>query len=173
MITASIDTKEIESDLRLFGKELEQAQKFALRDTLRRLQTVARREAREATGLKASSTNRRVRAYTNQGRVWLGGRPPLAASVGRPRVAIGRLPRGSSAGRSVTVDGQLVEGGFVPRSGRAAGRSFRKLPNGSLEAIRVDVAPQIQGAFRSVLQQVPEIYEREFRSTVDRLVSRS
>ena len=170
MVTLEFPAKEIEEDLRLYGKELEVAQKRAIRDSLRRMQTVGRKEARSLTGLRSASANRRIRAFTPQTRFWVGARPPLVTSfqtakLKAPPRRLGRV------GRAVVLDGRRVEGAFVPQSGRLAGRAFRKQESGKLEAVRLDRSEQMRQAFYFVYSRIPTIYDEQFRATVERSIN--
>ena len=167
-----IDTSGLSRDLRLIGRELEQAQARAARDTLRRMQTIARREVRREVRIRGQSVSRRIRVYPGPGRFWVGADPryaPLASSLLPPRVQL-RAPRGRGRGgraRAVILDGRPIEGAFVPRSGRLRGRSVRRTDTG-LERVTVDIRPELRAGFRRAVAQLPDIYDREFTATVNR-----
>ena len=168
-----VDTAGLSNDLRLAGADLAKAQERATRDTLRRMQTIARAEVRKEVKIRGQSISRRIRAYSGQGRFWVGADAryaPLASSVGPPRVRL-RAPRGrgrANAARQVILDGTPVEGGFVPRHGRLRGRSFRRTDHG-LERLTVDIRPELERGFRRAVRRLPDVYQGEFLATVNRM----
>ena len=164
-VSIELNAAEIAADLQQLGKDAEVAQQRAVRDTLRRLQTVGRREARRTTELKPASVNRRVRAYVRQGRLWFGAWSPVATSFTRARVRVGR-GRGQQS-RPLIVDGRLVPGVFVPQTGRWKGRSLIR-KGGRIEAYRLDYSAEVKRAFDAVVDATEEVFDREFRATLER-----
>ena len=169
LLRMELDLDNVAKDARLEFAELRRVRERAQAATLRRLQTIARRAVRRTVPIRARSVSRRVRAYVKGGRLWVGADAryaPLASSLRPPRVRLGR--RRGNRPRTVTIDGRLIEGGFVPIVGRLRGRSFRRLEGGGIEALRVDVRPEMEAGFRTAASQFRNVYDLEFLAAANR-----
>lgn len=168
LLRMELDLDDVAKDARLEFADLRRVRDRAQAATLRRLQTIARRAVRRTVPIRARSVSRRVRAYVKGGRLWVGADAryaPLASSLRPPRVRLGR--RRGNRPRSVTIDGRLIEDGFVPVVGRLRGRSFRRTATG-IEALRVDVRPEMEAGFRTAVGQFQNTYDLEFLAAANR-----
>ncbi len=166
----------IAADLRATGRQIRTALRRAITDALRRSQTVARRAAREETGLKAGAVNRRIRAYPRSGTLWMGAYPASVTSVSRagglrlraPRRAgvRGRGPGGT--GRAIIYRGRRMPRAFVPRSTRYGRQGFRRRADGRLERVAIPISAALGRIYRDMQTELPAIYDVAFEAAIER-----
>lgn len=167
-VNISLEVGDLSRDLQRYADNLEVAQERAVRDTMRRMQTIARREVRQLTHLRPRSVNRRVRTYRDRNNLFFGANPSIVTSYTPARVRLTR--RRGNQPRGVILDGQRIEGAFVPTQGRLAGRAVRRTGVGrGIEPVRADNAAEMRRAYDIVLERLPEEYDRQFRAVVDRM----
>ena len=161
-------------------KELEQLQMRTISNTTRNLQTTARRAVRQRVGLRSRSANRRVLAFPNRGKLWLGARTVVITSldsVKTRRATSGRGRRSASArgrrgGLQVVREGTVVDRAFAPVSGPTAGVPFVTDSDGRLQVIREDITDEMRLVFMDSLKETDNIMDRVFRQQFNSIVQK-
>ncbi len=183
LLEIDLDSERVMDDLRLTQKELEQVQGFAVRDSVRTLRGIARKETSARTDLPRASINRRVLSFPKQSRVWLGAaRNPLVTSfratelvpIRRQRTVRGRTRKGKidRSRKGVVFRGQRLKGVFVPTRGRYRGVPFRERDGGGVEPVGAPVHEEVRQAFDATADRATEVLERSFRASAERAILR-